>query len=192
MSAAADSTPSDDEWAWIISKRDQSPSMLQAAQAAFRELYQRHAPGLLAFLASRCQRSDLEDTHQEIWRRIWEFLPRDFRGGQFRAWLFQIARYYLIDRSRKRNPERLPEDHDVRDDTALLPDEAAIAKEYQELLARCLKKLTAEMEALVRARLAGESYAEICDRLAIKQERLHKLFHTAKEQLQSCVEGGTR
>ena len=53
---------------------------------------------------------------------------------------------------------------------------------------RCLKRLQSEFADLVRARLAGESYSDICGRLRLRPEQAHKLFHVAKAQLKTCVE----
>jgi RNA polymerase sigma factor (sigma-70 family) len=65
-----------------------------------------------------------------------------------------------------------------------------VERERREALARCLQELDEPARELVRARLAGEGYAEICGRLGLKPERAHKLFHQAKEHLQACVERG--
>ncbi len=53
---------------------------------------------------------------------------------------------------------------------------------------RCLEKLEAQIVELVRSRLAGEGYPEICKRLEINARRAHMLYHKASKQLQTCVE----
>src|SRR5438105_2887060 len=83
-----DNDPSDEQLAATLAQREQSGQALRAAQDAFRDLYQRHARKLLAFLAARVHRNDLEDVHQEVWERIWKHLPEGFHGGNFRAWLY--------------------------------------------------------------------------------------------------------
>ena len=57
-----------------------------------------------------------------------------------------------------------------------------------EILTRCLSRLQVELADLVRSRLSGESYDDICARLSLPPARAHKLFHTAKAQLTTCVE----
>src|SRR5262245_24161416 len=110
MNVASDSTGSTDEQlTGLIVCRDSSDETWQVARNACEELYVRHARRLLAFLSARVHGSDLEDIHQGIWERVWERLPDGFHGGNFRAWLFQIARNYLIDHSRKRRPQPLDE-----------------------------------------------------------------------------------
>jgi len=178
--------PSDEELAAAIRQRDVSPALWQSAQDACTELYQRHARHLLAFLASRARRADLDDLHQAIWERVWRYLPDGFVGGNFRAWLYQIARSRLIDQTRKKLPDRLGEDHDPVDpSTGIACD--LLEQERLAALEHCLKQLGHDAARLVRARLAGTDYATICQELGLQPAQAHKLFHTAKSQLHDCV-----
>lgn len=179
---------SDEQLAEVIARRGPSGGSAGAARAAFEQLYHRHARLLLAFLAGRAGRNDVDDIHQEVWQRVWHRLPDAFRGGDFRAWLYQIARNALIDLGRKKRPEALGDDEALADARVSLPVERLLEQERAEILRRCLERLGPEAAALVRARLGGDSYPEICRRLSMKPERAHKLFHLAKDQLQTCVE----
>jgi RNA polymerase sigma-70 factor (ECF subfamily) len=182
-----DVPPSDADLAAVVAARSaDDPAAGRAARAACDQLYRRHAGKLLAFLSARCPRADLDDVHQEVWVRVWRTAPAGWRGGNFRAWLFQIARTVVIDFARKRRPAELGE-ADPADDR---PDAAAalLAAERAAALERCLQKLDAESADLVRARLANESYGAICDRTGMKPERAYKLYLQAKASLQSCVE----
>jgi RNA polymerase sigma-70 factor (ECF subfamily) len=151
----------------------------------FEEVYRQHAASLLAFLTSRVQpRADVADVAQEVWTRAWTKRSQ-FRGGNFRAWLFEIARNLLIDRSRRPGLQPLPEGYDVAH--ARSPDGIALEREEQERLKDCLKRLRAEEHALVRGRLGGEDYEELSARLGLTVKQAHRLFHTAKARLQECV-----
>ena len=185
MATPSNAVPSDESLAEAVAGRDESGGALQAARDACEMLYRRHARLLLAFLAARVKRSDLEDTHQAIWELVWQRLPGGFHGGNFRAWLYRVARNLVIDLARKKRPELYGEQQpDVEGPAGGGPEEA----ERSAVLRGCLERLPAEWAALVRARLGGESYDEICPRLGLKPERAHKLFHQAKEQLQACVQ----
>jgi hypothetical protein len=61
----------DDQLAAAAARRGNSDLGLRAAQEAFEQLYRRHAPLLLAFIAARVGPADREDLHQEVWRRAW-------------------------------------------------------------------------------------------------------------------------
>jgi RNA polymerase sigma-70 factor, ECF subfamily len=177
--------PSDEDLAAVIAERGGSDP---TARDAFAQLYERHARPLLSFLSTRIRRNDLDDLHQEVWQRVWKHLPDGFRGGHFRGWLFQIARNSLIDHGRRKRPDRLDEEEALPDVRLDAPEASLVEHERMEALKRCLERLTAEAAALVRARLGGESYPDLCQRLGLRPERAHKLFHLAKDQLQACVE----
>jgi DNA-directed RNA polymerase specialized sigma24 family protein len=63
-----------------------------------------------------------------------------------------------------------------------------VEQERAEALRRCLEKLEAKAADLVRSRLAGEDYEEVCRRLGLKSSQAYKLFHTARDRLKTCVE----
>ncbi len=184
----SDDTFGDEHLAATIARRGHSGRAMETAHDAFGHLYRRHARRLVAFLAGRIPRSDLDDLHQDIWQRVWRHLPVQYRGGNFRAWLHQIARNALVDHARRRRPERLPDERMLPDRHAASPDTPLVEREQMAALARCLERLDAVASALVRARLGGEGYHEVCLRLKLTPARARRLFHEAKGRLQDCVE----
>jgi RNA polymerase sigma factor (sigma-70 family) len=187
----SDRAAPDEALAAAVARREESPPAWKAAQEACQELYQRHARRLLAFLASRVPRAAVEDVHQEVWQRVWQNLPRGFHGGNFRAWLYTIARNCVTDQGRKKAPGPLEDGGELADVRQRPTEAVLIEAELSAALARCLKQLDPEAAGVVQARLAGEGYPEICQRTGLKPERAHKLFHQAKAQLQACVERAT-
>jgi RNA polymerase sigma factor (sigma-70 family) len=187
-----ETTRSDEELAAEISGRDASERAFRAAREAFEGLYRRHAPLLLAFLSSRVHASDRDDLHQEIWQRVWVSLPAQFHGGNFRAWLHQIARNAIVDLGRKKRSSALADPLLVVDGRSEQAHTLLLEQERKEALERCLKALKSELATLVRARLGGDSYADIRGRLGLRPEQAHKMFHLAKAQLKTCVEGSLR
>jgi RNA polymerase sigma factor (sigma-70 family) len=164
----------------------------EEANKAFMLLYDRHAKPLWAFVVARVSRSDADDINQEIWQRVWQYLPTRFHGGNFRAWLYEIARNYLIDcsRRRKNNPQLISDTENAG--YSFEAGESALERaEEAAILARCLEKLTAHdatASQIVRGRLAGESYAKICELCGVAEDRAYSLFHQAKKLLIGCVE----
>lgn len=181
-----DDSKTDEQLAELIQKRDDSTVAMSEATRSFETVYQRHSRLLLAFLASRVKPSDLEDIHQSVWQKIWQYLPKQFKGGNFRAWMYQIARNHLIDVSRKKRPDELEDTTEPVDNKS--PEEPLADQERQEILARCLEKLQDDMADIVRSRLGGEDYTSICSRMKIKAAKAHKLFFQAREQLTGCVQ----
>ena len=154
----------------IIAVRNESARQWSEAERAYEQRYSDHARMLLAFLSSRVKRSELDDVHQEIWSRVWQHLPTHFDGKNFRAWLFRIARNFIIQWSRRRRPD-LAEDLRMvpADDDA--PEHHLIEQERMEILTRCLSRLQKESAELIRSRLGGESYDDICSRLGLPPAR---------------------
>lgn len=188
MSAtSAASTLCDLELAQCLARREESARARQIAQDACRDLYERHSRPVLLFLTARAGRDDAEDLLQLVWQRVWQSAGTSFQGGNFRAWLFQIARNLAIDHARKKKPSSLGED-DPADPRRVGADERLAEEDRAQALKKCLDKLGQDMATLVQARLSGEDYETICQRLQLAPARAHKLFHTAKEQLQTCVQ----
>jgi RNA polymerase sigma-70 factor (ECF subfamily) len=191
MSALASMTaPSDEELAERIVLREESEHALRRAQEACRDLYQRYSRPLLTFLSARIRRDELEDVHQAVWERVWRRLPGGFHGGNFRAWLYQVARNYVIDESRKAGSpgDALPSDSNLPDHRPGGPDEFLVERERMLALQRCLEQLPPATRQLVAARLGGEDYQAVCQQLGLSADRAYKLFHNAKNLLQTCIE----
>lgn len=180
----------DEELASTCGRRDDSPQHRKRAEIAFRVLYDRHAKRLLAFLGGRIDMAVLDDVNQDLWAKVWRTLPGGFRGGNFRAWVHQIARNLIIDQLRKRRPEPLPDEGELIDHRQWDSGRSIVA-ERREALARCLQKLeraNARVADLVRCRVAGESYDAYCGRTGLSPDKAYRAFHQAKAQLQECVE----
>jgi RNA polymerase sigma factor (sigma-70 family) len=179
----------DEELAAIIGRRGRSIQAMSLAHAAMETLYIRHARPLRSFLAARVIPSaDTDDVHQVVWQHVWSHLPNGFQGGNFRAWLYRIARNAAIDHGRKMRPD-LVDDLETRPDPRGESPEAGLDEQARkDALSQCLAKLEAGLIALVRARLAGRSYEEINQELGLAPRRAHKMYHGAKKQLQTCVE----
>ncbi len=188
MAAATnDDDLSDDELAARVARRGDSAQAMQTGRAAFDRLYTRHAPLLSAFLAARVRRDHRDDLNQEVWRRAWQYLPDQYQGGNFRAWMHQIARNAIVDLGRKKHAEPLVGPESLVDRRGEPPDASLIEHERKTILERCLDALGADAAALVKGRLGGENYEDLCVRLGMKAAKAHKLWHKLKRQLQDCV-----
>jgi len=184
-------TETDEELAALAVRRG-TPADSAAAKSAFTSLYMRHSRLLRAFLSSRCSASDLDDIEQTIWEKVWDRLPDQYQCDNFRAWLYQITRNYLVDFWRRSRPDELPETFDVRDRNEKSPDAKLLDGEQMDSLERCLNKLTGAMATIVRGRLRGDSYEELCEAVGVDNAKAQRLLFTAKQLLQSCVEGGRK
>lgn len=181
----ADTPPADTVLAAAMARRDGSPSALRAAREACELLYHRHAPALAAYLCSRIPRHEIDDTLQEVWARAWRQPPDRCEGNSLRPWLLEIARNLVRDRYRR--PPSLPLDDEPMDST-ISHDSRLMADEQTVVFRRCLERLTPAAAEVVRLRLQGNDYPTIAKQTGTSPERLHKLFHKAKQALRQCVE----
>jgi RNA polymerase sigma factor (sigma-70 family) len=132
----------------------------------------------------------LDDLTQDVWEKVWRTLPTGFRGGNFRAWVHQIARNVVIDYLRKKRCVPLPDDGSLIDHRQL-ESSRSVETDRRDALARCLQKLertNARVADLVRSRVAGESYVAYCGRTGVPADKAYRAFHQAKAHLQACVE----
>jgi len=146
-------------------------------------LYKRYAPTLLPFLASRAR--DYEDLHQELWLRVKRALPGGFQGGNFQAWLFTIARNLVAEGGRGPSPPGpLPDSIPDGQPQAIT---MIVEQEEKAVLDHHVDRLDPLEAAVVRGRLAGESYDDLSLRLKISKPEAYKLLHGAKQTLQGLL-----
>lgn len=171
-----------------------NPSSVEVGTAEtedFLAVYEEHARPLLAWLSTRVPRSDLDDVHQEIWTKVWAKKRESFKGGNFRAWLFTVARNHLVDRHEKKPATPLMQDPEEAhiDARQATPCEIAIDRERHEVLIRSLAVLGDVRRQVVEMRLAGRDYDAISTELGISAAQAHSHFFAAKRQLREWLEG---
>jgi RNA polymerase sigma-70 factor (ECF subfamily) len=178
---------SDEHLAQLIAARNGTRRCLERAHTACTQLYVRHSPGLLAFLARHVPAAERDDLHQAVWSRVWQKLPDLFAGGDFRAWLFAIARNCVVDHSRKKAHLTSLDLQDVPDFRTPPAEQRLDEDERMAQLQRCLECLDPQSRQIVAARMMGTSYAEICASVGLSPLKAHKQFHRAKRQLMRCL-----
>ena len=97
------------------------------------------------------------------------------------TWFVQSRRFAM-------KTDQLSEEIQYSDPNAPSPEMRLLTEEREAVLQDCLQRLGDRMAALVKARLTGDDYDEICTRLDINPGQIYKLFHQAKTTLTTCVE----
>lgn len=169
-----------------------APSRAAGREPDVNTLYEEHAPRLVSWLSGRVPRSRVEDLHQEVWLRVVRAYETQFDGGNFRAWLFTIARNLIYDGSGNaagRNTCSLDEMPTLPLDRKALDPAAIVADmERRRLLADCISRLGEPQRRIVALRMAGEDYKTIESTLSVTVPRATALFHAAKKLLKDCVQ----
>ncbi|MEY2461518.1 MAG: polymerase sigma-70 factor, subfamily [Acidimicrobiaceae bacterium] len=151
---------------WFVTPEAGFEAVLSLAQAgderAIGQLYRTYNPPLLRFLAGQAPAAK-EDLAQDVWMSVASSLASfDGDEGQFRAWLFTIARRRTIDHWRvvgRRPREVIGELLDLPQPEP--PDQLAIQSAIAELTAGLTDEQTEVVLLRVVAGLTVEQVASI-------------------------------
>jgi RNA polymerase sigma-70 factor (ECF subfamily) len=164
-----------------------APSAMQAVDRNwYEQTYQEYAGLVYAFVKSRVKSSAAaDDLTQQIWLKVWTQAAKQFDGSNFRAWVMQIARTTIIDGFRKTKTHQSTAEIDVPERPQAEPEDEDLTTALRE----CLETISVEFSHVVRARMLGQPYDDICAKLSIPLGTAHSRFAKGKDQLKLCVEG---
>lgn len=178
MLALMNTTPTDDELA----------AQVGADRNAFEVLYQRYARRVFGLLATlKLDTHAADDVAQQVWLKVWQSAACKPHGSPFSLWLMQITRNAAVDLLRKRRPLAMPEEmqiaatghHDVLEDV----EESADMERFRI----CVAKLPDVERRVLQSRLEGLDSPSIAATIHLTTERVHRIFHDAKQKLQRCL-----
>ena len=146
-------------------ERDVEDAALLAAYAeggdvgALGRLVEKYRRPLKAFIARNAAgAADAEECYQETWLRALRGLER-FRREHFAAWLFRIARNWLVDEGRRKKPEL-----SLDAPAAGAPDEQSARAELGRRIRAAAAELPEEQREVFWLRLdAGLAFREIAE-----------------------------
>jgi len=170
-----DSPKQSDEEAIVKRFREGDP-------AAIEDLMTVYGIQLNAFLINnRPTAVQADDIAQEMWIRVWK-ARLQYIDGNFRGWLFTIARRVLAEVHRKRRPELLPETYDP----------AAAENDWEdprlEALKDCLEQLAGDFLVTIRGLIDGLTTRELSEQLGVPEGTISSRSNRGKKLLKKCVE----
>jgi RNA polymerase sigma-70 factor (ECF subfamily) len=136
----------------------------EGAVAKLELLFDRHYPGILRYFQYLTSNRTLsEDLAQEVFFRILKYRRTYQPEGNFRAWLYQIARRVYADQLSKRKPEvAMPVEATEISGAALPPDREFQKKQETLMLRRALAAMPGDKrEVLIMSRFLELKYEEI-------------------------------
>jgi len=178
----------------MLTREDMEHDILRAAngdRAAFRALYDATAPKLLGVcLRVLHDRAEAEDVLQEIYVKIWHNAGRYSANGLSpMTWLITIARNSAVDRLRKRRRAGASDALDERiADGGAGPEAQAVAASERRRLDTCMEELPADRaEAVRRAYLDGETYADLAARFDVPLNTMRTWLRRSLLKLRECL-----
>ncbi len=153
-------------------------------------LFERYHRALFAFLYhSTGQAAHSEDLVQTVFYRMLKYRHTFTEVGEYRTWMYHLARNVLIDAAKKN--QRMVYQADVTAMSEKMISEPAAdsqleKKQESENLHAALAKLSPEYrEVLVLSRFQELSYQEIADILGTSEGNIKVRVHRAMKELKS-------
>jgi RNA polymerase sigma-70 factor, ECF subfamily len=152
---------------------------------------------ILALAFVRCKdRDDAADVAGEVLRKVYESIGAYRNEGSLCSWLYFIVKNVFVDtyvRSTRLSTVSLsaPGEASLESawdlkDTALLPDEAAIAAEDRALLWKAIRELPAyQRDVIERYHLDGRTYEEIASETGLHIGTVKSRLARARRMLRS-------
>jgi RNA polymerase sigma-70 factor (ECF subfamily) len=136
----------------------------EGAVARLEVLFDRHHAGILRYFQYLTSNRTLsEDLAQEVFFRVLKYRRTYQPEGNFRAWLYQIARHVHADQLGKRKPEvAMPDEVRAISGAGIPPDREFQKKQETMILRRALAAMPDEKrEVLILSRFLDLKHEEI-------------------------------
>lgn len=177
---------------WRAGPTDESALITKAIAdpRAFAPVYEYYVDDIYGYCLRRLGDAELAaDVTSQIFIRALTALSRyTSRNGatSFRSWLFTIAHNLVIDTHRTRRYHRSLDDPDtaiVVADSALSPEDHAVASDLRAELIEAMATLTEQQRSVVELRLAGLTGPEIASVLQLHLAAVKSLQFRAYSRL---------
>jgi RNA polymerase sigma factor (sigma-70 family) len=155
-------------------------------EQAFAELYDRHAPGLLAFATQYVgDRAAAEDVVQQTFMSAYRVMSAGTELQHPRAWLYRVTRNNALSTIRDRGPASVDADlaADLDDRAAAVPAQVERREDLQAVVRDIVALPSEQRAALALFELGDLSQAEIADALGCKPAKVKSLVFQARTSL---------
>jgi RNA polymerase sigma-70 factor (ECF subfamily) len=156
---------------------------------AFAPLYLRYVEEIGRFCYVRMRDEEAaRDVAQQVFARALAGLASYREQGQFRAWLYAIARHLLTDEARRRRPTLALEAAFDLADPAASPEDAATRSAESRALLVAVSRLPDDQRFAVELRLAGLSGPEVAAAMGRSHDAVRKLQIRAIDKLRADLD----
>jgi RNA polymerase sigma-70 factor (ECF subfamily) len=163
---------------------------LKGDAVAFEQLYQRYRQPVFNYIHRQVVSSAVaEDIFQDVWLRVIRSIAQFEVGRSFRAWVFQIAHYRLIDHWRA---HKHPADDSELDnlDSRVDVEHSTFVRDCIERFMTLLERLNPDQrDAFVMQQETGFSLEQIADVMGTGRETIKSRLRYAMQFLKKGLEG---
>ncbi len=166
---------------------------------AYQDLFVHFAPRIKGFLMRKGADSELaeelmQDTMLSVWTKASMYHPG---RGSASTWIFTIARNLRIDRLRRESVRHfddvddleISEDDTASDVTVVAQDDAVIASQERQLVARAMQDLPSEQAQVIRMSFVDDlSQSDIAERLSLPLGTVKSRMRLAYIKLRQALE----
>lgn len=131
-------------WLWRKAKRGDPAACEALLQSMYGPIY--------AYLGRLCRHTETaQDLTQEAFARVWKSLPSQRRFGEFRAWVYRIARNVWLDHCRRKgSTQAMPDEWWAAiEDPQPLPSATAEVRDMAGFLWRAVQELDEERKSTI-------------------------------------------
>jgi RNA polymerase sigma-70 factor (ECF subfamily) len=160
---------------------------------AFEALYRRYLDEIGRFCYARVRDEEwAQDVTQQTFARALTALPAYREQGQFRGWLYAIARSVIANDARITRRYQTLETANELISSDVSPEEAAIAALSHEALTRAIARLPDDQRDAISLRIAGLTGVEIATAMGRSHDSVRMLQRRAIDRLRrELVSPGT-
>jgi len=172
----------------------------QGSQAAFRQLFEKHAAGVIGFAMQFVKiRARAEELAQEVFLQVYRTRERYVPRARFKTWLYRMVTNACL--SDLRRPEHrihirpldpsagLDDPPAAAEAPGQSSEDIALGRETVERLQDAVARLPAQQRAaLLLARVNGLSYEEVATTLSCSVSAVKSLIHRATVTLRDRLE----
>ena len=166
----------------------------QGDRSAFDELVRRHGrwvKGVIYGVLGDGDRTD--DVAQQVWQSAWGRIDSLRSVGQWRTWLYRLARNAAVDAGREQTRRRKLAKQVAQNPPAMrpaTPDGQVIGQEQHQAIMEAISALTAiYREPFVLRHLEGWSYQQIAETMDLPVATVETRLVRARQLLRATLTG---
>ncbi|MFC6440744.1 RNA polymerase sigma factor [Bowmanella sp. JS7-9] len=158
---------------------------------AWTKLVRRYDKAIYHYALRMCSRhDDAQDLMQDIFMAVCRNLATYRGDGEFKAWLFRIAHFRVVEYYRRKKPlQSIDDEPEVAQESQHDPDIVLFSQRQGEHLAGAMQQLPLAQKAVVELKFYGQfTCDEIASQLGVSANTVKSRLYAALDKLKLILE----